>query len=148
MNIYIASSWKNKLHLLSIAESLRSFNFNVDLFCDDSTNRYCFNYEGIKNWGELNAKTYLDIPEVQKVFKENKKWLDWCDVCLLVLPAGKSSHLESGYAVGSGKHLVIYHLDSVLPKGDFDAMNAFANFITTDFDHLCSYLWKVSLETK
>ncbi len=31
-----------------------------------------------------------------------------CDVCLLVLPCGRSAHLEAGYAKGTGKKLIIY----------------------------------------
>jgi hypothetical protein len=29
-----------------------------------------------------------------------------CDVCVMVLPCGRSAHLELGYAVGAGKRTI------------------------------------------
>jgi hypothetical protein len=39
----------------------------------------------------------------QHVFDFDKHHLDRCSHCVLVLPAGRSGHLELGYFVGSGK---------------------------------------------
>lgn len=39
----------------------------------------------------------------QHVFKFDKFHLDRCDAAILLLPAGKSGHLELGYMIGSGK---------------------------------------------
>ena len=33
----------------------------------------------------------------------DKKWIDWSDTAVLLLPAGRSGHLELGYALGTGK---------------------------------------------
>jgi hypothetical protein len=35
--------------------------------------------------------------------------LDWCDTCVLVLPCGRSAHLELGYAIGQAKTTAILH---------------------------------------
>lgn len=32
--------------------------------------------------------------------------LHWCDTCVLVLPCGRSAHLEAGYAAGQGKRTI------------------------------------------
>ncbi len=37
------------------------------------------------------------------VFEFDKRHLDRCDAAVLVLPAGKSGHLELGYMIGKGK---------------------------------------------
>lgn len=39
----------------------------------------------------------------QHVFHFDKTHLDRCDISILLLPAGKSGHLELGYALGCGK---------------------------------------------
>ena len=31
-----------------------------------------------------------------------------CDGCVLVLPSGRSAHLEAGWAAGAGKRVVVY----------------------------------------
>lgn len=38
-----------------------------------------------------------------QVFSYDKHHLDRCDACVLLLPAGKSGHLELGYMIGRGK---------------------------------------------
>jgi hypothetical protein len=39
----------------------------------------------------------------QHVFQFDKTHLDRCDGAILLMPAGKSGHLEFGYMIGSGK---------------------------------------------
>jgi len=72
----------------------------------------------------MDAIDLLSFSRVQEAFKEDKKWLDWCDTCTLVLPSGKSAHLEAGYAKGSGKELIIFGL---FLKGERDVMYGFAD---------------------
>jgi hypothetical protein len=33
--------------------------------------------------------------------------MEWADTCVLLLPCGRSAHLEAGYFVGAGKELNI-----------------------------------------
>ena len=56
---------------------------------------------------------------------------------MLVMPAGRSSHLEAGYAVGAGKKLYI-----LLNKVEFqpDLMYKMANGLVTDIDQLLEVL--------
>ncbi|UUZ97868.1 hypothetical protein LJK87_49950 [Paenibacillus sp. P25] len=76
------------------------FGFEVDAFCDPSGDRFVFSFDLLPDVEKMNAKTVLEEPVVQRAFKEDKKWLDWADTVLLILPAGKSAHLEAGYSCG------------------------------------------------
>lgn len=112
MKIYIASSWKNADLVFGVAEYLRNSDFEVDAFVDDSKGRYVFNWkEIVKDKNKLNAISFLKDGRTKKAFKEDKKWLDWCDACIVILPAGKSTHLEAGYAKGQRKKLIFLHLN-------------------------------------
>lgn len=58
------------------------------------------------------------------VFEFDKKHLDRCDTAVLVMPAGKSGHIELGYAIGSGKRAFV-----LFPDGEperYDVMYRFA----------------------
>jgi len=143
MKIYIASSWSNEFIIVQYAKELRQMGNDVDCFADKSTGRYVFHFSEIGSVEELDAINFLKDKRSKKAFQEDKSKLDWCDLCLLILPAGKSSHLEAGYAVGQGKALVIYHLDK-FPKGEFDVMYGFANFMTDELEDLFDYLLKES----
>ncbi len=57
--------------------------------------------------------------------------MDRCASALLVLPAGKSGHLELGYAIGSGKKGYIL-LDKEPER--YDVMYAFAAGVFTSLE--------------
>ena len=138
MKIYIASSWKNEKTVNQMANVLRSNGNDVDAFSDTSTGRYVFHFSEIGPKDNLDAISFLKDSRSQKAFREDKKWLDWCEACLLILPAGKSSHLEAGYAKGTGKLLVIYHPNG-FPNGEFDVMYGFADFMCEDMHSVLDY---------
>ena len=144
MKIYIASSWKNAEMAFSVAIYLRKKHFDVDVFCDDTKGRYVFHWSEMlispdKSRSELNAVTFLEDKRSQRAFKEDKKWLDWCDACVLVLPAGNSSHLEAGYIKGQDKKLIIY-APRGFPEGEFDVMYGFADLLTQNLTDIEKYL--------
>ena len=140
MKIYIASSWKNENFIFRLAQLFRSWGHKVDAFVDDSTGRYVFDWrEIVENKELLNVKSFLKDQRAKKAFKEDKKWLDWCDCCVLLVPAGESSHLEGGYVKGQKKKLVIFAFRGFEP-GQFDVMYGFADLLTDDIDEVKSFL--------
>ena len=138
MKIYIASSWKNKKFVKICADQLRFYNHEVDCFCDNSSGRYVFHFSELGDPSELDVINFLLDDRTQKAFQEDKKWLDWCDVCLLILPAGKSAHLEAGYAKGQDKLLIIWQEE--YPKGEFDVMYGFADLVTDSVAAVVEFL--------
>jgi len=144
VKIYVASSWKNAEMAYSVAVYLRNRDFDVDVFCDDTTGRYVFHWSEMldspdKSKSELNAVTFLEDERSQRAFKEDKKWLDWCDCCVMVLPCGNSSHLEAGYIKGQGKKMIIYAPLGFL-QGKFDVMYGFADLMTDEIDKIIAFL--------
>jgi nucleoside 2-deoxyribosyltransferase len=140
MKVYLASSWRNAEQVKQIKDVLISKGHEVDAFCDSSAGRFVFSFDLLPDVSGMNAKTVMQEPAVQKAFAEDKKWLDWADACVMILPAGNSAHLEAGYAKGQGKKLVIYR--PVLPKGEFDVMYGFADLITEDLHDVVEFLGK------
>lgn len=67
------------------------------------------------------------------VFDFDKTWLDWADSAVLVLPAGKSAHLELGYMAGKGKDTYVL-LDGEPER--YDVMYQFATAVYTNLDDL------------
>ena len=68
--------------------------------------------------------------------------LDYCDIRVLVLPYGRSVHLEAGYSAGRGKQVIIYlHPDEFKPELMYQLGHGFVNsipgllrFLATDND--------------
>ena len=152
LKIYLASSWKNAEGVKTILELLRKQGFEVDCFCDQEGGRVGFNIaDCMKRLGysitDVDPITALQHPAVSKQFKiaftEDKKWLDWCNCVIMLMPCGRSAHLEAGYAKGQGKLFYILWLNEPA-KGEFDNMYQFADgmFRTEEFWDLISELQK------
>lgn len=139
IRIYLASSWKNAVAVRGIAAYLEEYGFKVDAFCRSTDQRYSFHWSEFVDTEEAlqqyDALSFLDDPRVRRAFDEDKRWLDWADTVVMVMPCGRSSHLEAGYAVGQRKRLFIY---GDFAKGEFDVMYGFANglFRTEDLKKL------------
>lgn len=95
------------------------------------------------SWQEYSKRrglTYteaLQSREANHVFRFDKAYLDLCDAAILVLPAGKSGHLELGYVLGLGKPAYIL-LDEETEKNRYDVMPQFATMISNNLDDIIS----------
>lgn len=56
----------------------------------------------------FNYRQALQRPAAQNTFRFDRDNIDNCNTFLMVLPCGKSAHLELGYAAGIGKDTLIY----------------------------------------
>lgn len=146
MKIYMASSWKNAETVRALAGSLEYEGFEVDAFCRATDERYSFHWsEFVDTEEELlkyDAVSFLGDPRVQRAFNEDRHWLDWADTVIMVMPCGRSSHLEAGYGKGQGKRLYIY---GDFQKGEFDVMYGFADglFRSEQWSELVDLLHRV-----
>jgi hypothetical protein len=138
MKIYLASSWKNEILVQKWANTLRDLGHEVDAFIDSFGGRYVFHFSWVGDSKLFDCINFLEDERSIKAFYEDKKWLDWCECCLLILPAGKSAHLEAGYAKGRNKKLIIWQ--DMFPKGEFDVMYKFADLITDNVNEIVRYL--------
>lgn len=84
-----------------------------------------------------NYKEALNGYAADHVYSYDKYHLDRADVGVLVLPAGKSGHLELGYLVGKGKQCYI-----LLPEKveRWDVMYKFATKVCFTEDELLNEL--------
>jgi len=97
---------------------------------DDCWQAYC------KQKG-FNYKQALADHGAQHVFNFDKRFLDLSSTVVLVLPAGKSGHLELGYAIGAGKRGFIL-LDGEPDR--YDCMYNFADDVFFNIDDLINVL--------
>lgn len=68
----------------------------------------------------------------EHVFQFDLHHINRCEAGLLVLPAGKSGHLELGYILGQGKPGYILLSD----PDRWDVMYKFATLVTTELDEI------------
>jgi len=141
ISVYLIGSLRNP-KISELAIRLRQHGF--DVFDDWSspgpeTDEYWQKYE--KQRGRSYAEA-LQGYHAKEVFDFDKQHLDRCDVAVLVLPAGKSGHLELGYIVGKGKPGFIL-LEDKEPER-YDIMYLFATGIFISEDDMVTKLKEIS----
>lgn len=110
MKIYVASSWRNQYQQV-VVNILRENGFEVYDFKNPEPGNNGFKWDEIdpnwQNWTAAEFRRLLSHPVAEDGFIFDMKALKECDACVLVLPSGRSAHLEAGYVIGSGKPTII-----------------------------------------
>ncbi len=82
-----------------------------------------------QEYEQIRGRSYKEAlygDAAENIFLFDKRHLDASDMAVLVLPAGKSGHLEFGYIIGQGKHGYILFPEE---PTKYDVMNRFATNI-------------------
>lgn len=146
MKVYVASSWRNE-HQPSVVKALRDAGHEVYDFKAPAPGDNGFHWTeidgGWKNWTPERFRTALDHPIARAGYKKDMDALDECNVCVLVMPCGRSAHLEAGFAIGAGKPTFI-----LLSDGEPELMYKMARVCLTlgeviyEVNNCCHYIAK------
>lgn len=134
-SIYVIGSLRNP-NVIDCAGSLRSIG--MDVFDDwvsagpeaDDYLRDYYRHRGLSYSEVLNSYA------AKHIFEFDKYHLDRCDSTVLVMPAGKSGHLELGYVIGRGKP------GYILMDGEperVDIMHSFATKVFMNKEEMLEY---------
>jgi nucleoside 2-deoxyribosyltransferase len=134
--IYLIGSLRNERVPL-VAEQLRDMGHKVFDDWYGAGNEADDKWQQYENGRKRKYRDALAGEAAQHIFNFDKRLIEASDAVLLVLPAGKSGHLEFGYARGIGKAAVIL-LDGEPER--FDVMYNFANMVTTDLVEASVYI--------
>ena len=105
-DIYLASSWKNP-HYEAVVEFIRD-----ELFIDA--------YDFRSGSGGIEADrdgSKMEGLGATLRFTRHMRALELCRICVVVMPCGRSAHLEAGFAYGRGKELFFLWPDG-RPSGE------------------------------
>jgi hypothetical protein len=108
--IYVASSWRS-VHQPDDVAALRAAGFDVYDFRHPAPGDEGFNWRtvdpGWTTWTVDQYRAGLQRPVAIAGYTLDMQALEACDTVVLVLPCGRSAHLEAGWAKGAGKRVVI-----------------------------------------
>jgi hypothetical protein len=132
-NIYIIGSLRDP-NVPEVAKTLREDGHDVfdDWYAagEVADDRWMV-YE--QTYRDHSLREALQGRAARHVFEFDREWLDWATVAVLVLPAGKSAHLELGYMAGKGKRTYVLYTEE--PER-FDVMYQFATDVFTNIEDL------------
>lgn len=122
LKIYVASSWRNQSQPNTVI-GLRACGYEVYDFREPKPDETGFSWKTIDpNWEEWNTAQWreaLKTPIAKAGYKNDRDGMDWADVCVLLLPCGRSAHLEAGFMAGQGKPVFTLACETV----EADLMN-------------------------
>jgi nucleoside 2-deoxyribosyltransferase len=134
MKLYVASSWRNTAQP-DVVAALRDAGHDVYDFKHPAPGDNGFHWSELDpEWGDWSPAKFRDA--LEKPVAVSGFNLDWeamvnADGGVLVLPSGRSAHLEAGYFVGAGKPLFI-----LLASGEPELMYRMATKLCLDIEEV------------
>lgn len=133
--IYVASSWRNQRQQ-SVVAALRAAGHEVYDFKNPGPGESGFGWSQIDpDWQQWTPEQYrkaLEHPIATHGFARDMDALSGCDACVLVMPCGRSAHLELGWAAGARRETYVL-LDG---PSEPELMYLMNNAVVTDMDDL------------
>lgn len=121
--IYVASSWRNIMQE-AVVHTLRAAGFEVYDF-KNPPNGAGFTWkqvaladtdQPVDTVAQTDYLRAIDHPRAAEGFRSDFDAMEWADTFVLVLPCGRSAHLELGWAAGYGKRTAILLDDPCTPE--------------------------------
>jgi hypothetical protein len=150
--IYLASSWGNKFHSevlqLLVDDEHKVYNFKdanpIDAGVPVPTS---FSWSELdkdyKNWTPIKYRdVLLKNARAQQGFMGDFRGMEWADICILLLPCGRSAHVEAGHMKGRSKRLIIYYHNNNIEGFEPDLMYLLADNIVIGKEELLYTLKK------
>lgn len=117
--IYVASSWRCP-YQQPVVHLLRVAGHEVYDFRHPAEGQKGFAWSDLdaawQNWSPDLYVQALSDDIAEKGFALDWDAMEWADTCVLVLPCGRSAHIEAGYFVGAKKELYILIIDPCEPE--------------------------------
>lgn len=117
--VYVASSWRNPMQP-AICAVLNAAKIDHYDFRNPAPGVSGFAWSEIDpDWQNWTAEQYvkaLDDPIAVDGYRRDFEAMEKADTLVLVLPCGRSAHLELGWAVGAGKRTAILTHDGEEPE--------------------------------
>lgn len=138
--IYVASSWRCERHG-EVVKALRAVGLETYDFKDPET---CFKWSDVvpsirEHGADLTPRAYweaLSHPRAEAGFNQDMDALERATTVILVHPAGRSAHLEMGYAVGRSKNTALLVEQRIR---DMDLMVCMIQNLYSDLDLLVKW---------
>lgn len=142
MKIYVASSWRNDRQP-EIVEALRAAGHEVYDFKNPGPGKKGFAWSDIDpNWKQWTNREYRDAlghPIAKDGFSNDFDAMRWADACIMVMPCGRSAHVEAGWMQGSDRPVIVLQEKEAEPELMYKLFELVTDSLEEAIEHL-SYI--------
>jgi hypothetical protein len=138
--VYVASSWRNPMQDAVVATLNAAKIDCYDFKAPEGGTGFHWSEVGVQSSGET-PEAYLDglkHPRALAGFDSDWAAMAKADACILVLPCGRSAHLEAGWMIGQHKPTAIYLTER--PMVTPELMYLMADLVTPSMMELLAWL--------
>lgn len=150
MKVYVASSWRNQRQP-AVVQAIRAAGHQVYDFRNPTgpglEPDQGFHWSDIdpewQSWSALQFVDALEHPLALDGYARDYEALAAADAVVLVMPCGRSAHLELGFGVGRGMHSII-----LLSDGEPELMYKMVPNLVTSVEEVITALDQCSRDLK
>ncbi len=131
-SVYVASSWRN-LYQPAIVKALQGLGLEVYDFRNPEPGNNGFGWRSIdpdwQQWSPEQWREALKHPISQHSYELDRGGMDRSECCVLVLPSGRSAHMEAAFMAAQGKPVFTLALEATEPE--------LMSLLLGPADHIC-----------
>jgi hypothetical protein len=145
VRLYVASSWRNP-YQQDVVAGLRDLGHQVYDFRNPKPGDAGFSWKQVGGplpWKPSEWREALRHPRAAEGFRSDFEAMAYAHACVLVLPSGRSAHLEAGYMAGQGKPVAMYLPEAHPEPVEPDLMVELFNIVLPNPDYFCVSLGEV-----
>jgi len=106
-DFFVSGKWRNRDNVLKLTNEIRKKGYTVYCFLEAE-----YSIHRIANDPENEMKNFENLdwrndPYVKNIFQKDMEGQRYSSTFVMLLPAGKSCHIEAGVAYGMGKKCIL-----------------------------------------
>ena len=106
-DFFISGKWRNRDNILKLTQKIRKKGYSVYCFLESQHSKHRINDDPEKSMQEFEKLDWRSDPYVKNVFENDMKAERNSGTFVMLLPGGKSCHIEAGVAYGMGKKCIL-----------------------------------------
>lgn len=106
-DFFVSGRWRNRDNVIALTQSIRAKGYDVYCFLEAAHSIHRVDNDPHKDMEEFEKLNWRNDPYVKEVFDADMNGQKNSDIFVMLLPAGKSCHIEAGAAYGMGKKCIL-----------------------------------------
>jgi hypothetical protein len=106
-DFFVSGRWRNRENVLDLTHKIREKGYKVYCFLEADHSAARLHNDPEKDMKEFEKRDWRNDLYVKEVFHNDMEGQRKSNVFVMLLPAGKSCHIEAGAAYGMGKKCVL-----------------------------------------
>lgn len=106
-DFFVSGRWRNRDNVLDLTKKIRTKGYSAYCFLEAPHNNHVVSNNPEEDMQRFEKLDWRHDPYVKEIFRNDMEGERNSSVFVMLLPAGKSCHLEAGVAYGMGKRCVL-----------------------------------------